>query len=149
VVRSQAENRGIGWKSEYWKVKSQAYFSGWASRTLVKVFDLTNSFRQRQTVFWKNWAASEKRSEGTDSWDSPKQLSLGSLSELHSSVSADSVWPHGIVHWILQARILEWVLNSFSRGSSPHRDQTQVSRITGWFFTNWATREATGASSCF
>ena len=30
----------------------------------------------------------------------------------------------------------------FSRGSSQPRDQTQVSRITGGFFTRWATREA-------
>ena len=35
------------------------------------------------------------------------------------------------VHGILQARILEWVAISFSRGSSQPRDQTQVSRIVG------------------
>ena len=36
---------------------------------------------------------------------------------------------------ILQARILEWGAFSFSRGSSPPRDQTQVSGIAGGFFT--------------
>ena len=46
------------------------------------------------------------------------------------------------VHGILQARILGWVALSFSRWSSQPRDQTQVSCITGRFFTNWATREA-------
>ena len=46
------------------------------------------------------------------------------------------------VHGILQARILEWVAISFSRGSSEPRDQTQVSCIVGSFFTDWATREA-------
>ena len=46
------------------------------------------------------------------------------------------------IHRILQARILEWVAVSFSRGSSQTRDQTQVSRIAGGFFTRWATREA-------
>ena len=46
------------------------------------------------------------------------------------------------VHGILQARILEWVAISFSRGSSPPRDQTQVSHIEGRVFTTWATREA-------
>ena len=46
------------------------------------------------------------------------------------------------VHGILQARILEWVAFLFSRGSSQPRDRTQVSRITGRFFTSWATREA-------
>ena len=33
------------------------------------------------------------------------------------------------VHGNLQARILEWIAPSFSRGSSQPRDQTQVSRI--------------------
>ena len=36
-----------------------------------------------------------------------------------------------------QARILEWVAFLFSRGSSQPRDLTQVSHITGGFFTNW------------
>ena len=47
-----------------------------------------------------------------------------------------------IVPGILQARILEWVAFPFSRGSSPPRDQTHVSRIAGGFFTSLATREA-------
>ena len=46
------------------------------------------------------------------------------------------------VHWILQIRVLEWVVFPFSRGSSQPRDWTQVSHITGRFFTLWATREA-------
>ena len=40
------------------------------------------------------------------------------------------------VHGILQARILEWVAISFSRGSSQPRNQTQVSCIAGRFFTD-------------
>ena len=40
------------------------------------------------------------------------------------------------VHGILQARILEWVLFPLSRGSSQPRNQTQVSRIAGGFFTS-------------
>ena len=43
---------------------------------------------------------------------------------------------------ILQARILEWVVILFSRGSSQPRNQTRVSYIAGGFFTSWATREA-------
>ena len=38
--------------------------------------------------------------------------------------------PGSSVHRILQARILEWVVISFSRGSSWPRDQTQVSLQT-------------------
>ena len=46
------------------------------------------------------------------------------------------------VHGILQARILEWVAISFSRGSSRPRNWTWVSCIAGRWFTNWARREA-------
>ena len=46
------------------------------------------------------------------------------------------------VRGILQARILEWVAISSSRGSSQPRDRTQVSCIAGEFFTSWITREA-------
>ena len=45
------------------------------------------------------------------------------------------------VHGIFQARILEWVAISFSRGSSHPRDWTQVSCTAGRFFTIWATRD--------
>ena len=44
------------------------------------------------------------------------------------------------VHGIFQARVLEWVAISFSRGSSRPRDRTWVSRIAGRCFTIWATR---------
>ena len=40
------------------------------------------------------------------------------------------------VHVIPQARILEWLAFPFSRGSSQLRDQTQVFRIVGGFFTS-------------
>ena len=48
----------------------------------------------------------------------------------------------GSVHGIFQARILEWVAISFSRGSSWPRDRALVSHIAGRHFTVWATREA-------
>ena len=54
----------------------------------------------------------------------------------------DCSTPGSSVHGILQARILEWVAISFSRGSPWPRDRTQVSCIAGRFFTLWATREA-------
>ena len=46
------------------------------------------------------------------------------------------------VYGILQARILEWIVIPFSRGSSQPRNWTQVSHSAGGFFTSWATREA-------
>ena len=54
----------------------------------------------------------------------------------------DCSLPGSSVHGIFQARILEWVAISFSRGSSWPTDWTQVSCIAGRFFTIWATREA-------
>ena len=50
--------------------------------------------------------------------------------------------PGSSVHRILQARIVEWVAISYSRGSSWPRDRTQVSCIAGRFFTVRTTREA-------
>ena len=46
------------------------------------------------------------------------------------------------VHGILQAGTLEWIVILFSRGSSWPRNQIQVSRTAGRFFTFWATRGA-------
>ena len=54
----------------------------------------------------------------------------------------DYIPPGSSGHVILQARILERVAIPFSRGSSQPRDQTQVSWITGRFFTIRATGEA-------
>ena len=46
----------------------------------------------------------------------------------------DCSLPGFSVHAIFQARVLEWVAISFSRGSYPPRDQDQVSRIVGRLF---------------
>ena len=57
--------------------------------------------------------------------------------------------PGSSVHRIFQARILEWVAFSSSRGSSHPRDRTcisWVSCIAGRFFTCWAIREALNIS---
>ena len=54
----------------------------------------------------------------------------------------DCSLPGSFVHRIFQARILEWVAISSSRGSSQPGDQTRfscVSYIAGKFFTCWAT----------
>ena len=40
--------------------------------------------------------------------------------------------PGSSVHGIFQARILEWVAISFSRGSSQPRDRTRISSIGRW-----------------
>ena len=54
----------------------------------------------------------------------------------------DCSLPGSSLHGILQARVLEWVAISFSRGSSQLRERTGVSHIPGKCFNLWATREA-------
>ena len=73
---------------------------------------------------------------------------MGSSSK-NQSLSRVRLWnpmdcspPRSSDHGILQARTLEWVDVSFSRGSSRPRDQTWVSYLAGRFSTLWTTREA-------
>ena len=47
----------------------------------------------------------------------------------------DCSLPGSFVHGIFQARVLEWVAVSFSRGSSQARDPARVSHIVGRCFT--------------
>ena len=54
----------------------------------------------------------------------------------------DFSWPRSSVHGISQARILEWVANSFSRGSCWSRDWTYISCIGRRILYHWATWEA-------
>ena len=54
----------------------------------------------------------------------------------------DCSLPGSSLHGLLQARVLEWVVISFSKGSSQPRDRTWVSCIAGRRFNLWATREA-------
>ena len=68
--------------------------------------------------------------------------------KVSSPVVSNSLGSHGLrstrllCPWILQARVLEWVAISFSRGSSWPRDWIRVSCIAFRFFTIWTTREA-------
>ena len=74
-----------------------------------------------------------------------------------TSVVSESLQSYGLspsrflcpVHGIRQARILEWVAISFSRGSYWLRDWTWFSCTVGWFFTVWATREVPNGKGQF
>ena len=50
--------------------------------------------------------------------------------------------PGSSIHGISQARILEWVVISFFRGSFRLRDRICVSCVGRWIVYHWATREA-------
>ena len=49
----------------------------------------------------------------------------------------DCSLPGSSVHGIFQARVLEWIAISFSRGSSWPRDRTHVSCIGRWILCHW------------
>ena len=53
-----------------------------------------------------------------------------------------SPWTEEPGHGILQARILEWVAISFSKGSSGPRDRTRIPCTAGNLLAVWATMEA-------
>ena len=76
----------------------------------------------------------------------PGKPKYNSLSEVAQSCltlcdPVDCRPPGSCVHGIFQARILEWVAISFSRGSARPKDRTLVSRIAGRRFNLWATRK--------
>ena len=74
---------------------------------------------------------------------SPPYAVFNSLSHVWLSVTAWTIPRQAPLSMgILQARTLEWVVMSSSRGSSQPRDRIQVSHIAGDFFTIWATWEA-------
>ena len=56
----------------------------------------------------------------------------------------DCSLPGFSMHGNFQAKVLDWVAISFSRGSSRPRNQTRVSWIAGRRLTLWVTREAHG-----
>ena len=58
----------------------------------------------------------------------------------------DCSLPDSPIHGTFQARVLEWVAISFSRGSSQPRDGTQIFPIASRRFTIWATREVPSES---
>ena len=54
----------------------------------------------------------------------------------------DCSLPGSSIHGISKARIPEWVVMSFSRGSSWPTDRTCISSIDRWILYHWPTREA-------
>ena len=70
-----------------------------------------------------------------------QKVKLKSLSHVWLCNPMDCSLTGSSIHGIFQARILEWVAISFSRGSSQPGVRTQVFCILGRLFTIWGTRE--------
>jgi len=83
---------------------------------------------------------------GCESWTVKKAESV--VTQLYPTLCnpMDCSLSGSSIHGIFQARVLEWIAISFSRGSSRPRNRTQnwtrVSCIAGRCFIIWATREA-------
>ena len=129
--------------------------------TLTPVF-LSGEFHgQRRLAGYSPWGHKEldstKRPTHTHTSDQAWVREGKQLAQHHSVSKQSNKWakvtqscltlcdimdhspPDSSVHGIFQARIWEWFAIPFSRGSSCHRDGTQVSCIVGRFFTIWTT----------
>ena len=74
--------------------------------------------------------------QGTYSILREMQMLFCSVTMPCSTLQPHGLWlPGSSVHGIFQARVPEWIVISFSRGSSQPRDRTKVSRIAVRCFT--------------
>ena len=62
--------------------------------------------------------------------------------------SVDYSMPGSSVHGIFQARVLEWIAISSSKGSSPPRDRTWVSCIGRWILYHLSHQGSFTRNSC-
>ena len=106
-------------------------------------YSLTHLFSCHSRVFPSNSSqrpnavVSHRASSSCGVKESEKVLVAQSCPTLYDSMDCSP--PGSSVHGILQARTLECVVLSFSRGSFRPRDQTRVSCTAGRFLTIGAT----------
>ena len=99
-----------------------------------------NSLPLRQTEVLGEVSTENTRLSSSDEPWFLKQIVVESLSFVRLfSDPMDYSLPGSSVHGISQARTLEWVAISFSRGSFPPRDQTHVSCVDRWVLYQQAT----------
>ena len=131
----------VGWSPWHHKV-----VYGWATNTILPVCKAAGTTVTLLEPSWLEWELSYVGPE-----PALKQVHVIELPESESEVAqscptlcdpVDCSLSGSSVHGIFQARVLEWIAISFSRGSSGPRNQTRVSHIAGRRFTVWATREA-------
>ena len=148
------------WQSRYCgfvEMCHDIHYFVWVTKGQVYSCSFRNMKTYKLRVFWKEQLLTVK--ENHDIWVCCSAWLLGRSVPCLSTIirkvlmlvaqscpslcdPLDCSPPGSSVHGISQARILEWVAISFSKRSSPPRDQTWVSCITGRFFTVRANREA-------
>ena len=104
---------------------------------------------------WRSWILWAARMQEPSTWDGawrcgrnlrPQAVTPFWKWKWSCSVISDSAIPRTVAGQvplsmgILQARVLEWVAISLSRGFSPPRDRTRVPCIARRLFILWATR---------
>ena len=114
-----SEDHHWGWKGAS-KIFSGPIFSPWCH--LDSDNPQSQSWRELLLETWHHWHVTSGGKTNVPS-------------ESRSVVSTLCDPMDYTVYGILQARILEWVAIPFSRGSSQPRNQSQVSLISGGFFT--------------
>ena len=100
-----------------------------------KTRDLFKKLRDTNRTFHAKMGSMKDRN-GMDLTESESEVAQSCLTLCDPM---DCSPPGSSIHGILQARILEWVAISFSRGSSQPRDWTQISWIACRCFNLWAT----------
>ena len=115
---------------------------GWVKKREWKSLSCVRLFATPWTIQSMKFSRLEYRS----GWSEVNSLSLSvTLADSLSPTLCDPMdcsLSGSSIHGLFQARVLEWIAISFSRGSSQPRDPTWVSHIVGRLFTVWATREA-------
>ena len=111
--------------SQWFRIKSQSFSSGWF---LSLLWNILGNSRCKDHLLWLE---GRSLSRGCSQTGLVVELSCVHAKSLQSGVTLydpmDCSLPESFVHGILQARILEWVVIPFSRGSSWPRDRTHVS----------------------
>ena len=113
---------------------SQLYFN--------KIHILRKRMRnKKQNIKWFKLKKSREKIRRALLW---AELCACSVSRVWLCDPRDCSLPGSSVHGISQARILEWVAISFSRGSSRLRDWICIPCIGRWILYHWATWEVHG-----
>ena len=131
LMKVKGENEKVGLKLNIQKMKIMASSSITSWQIDGETVETVTDF-----IFW----GSKITADGDCSHEIKRHLLLGrkAMTNLFFFFESQSCLTpchptDYTVHGILQARILEWVAFPFYRGSSQHRDQTQVSHLNSIF----------------
>ena len=149
-------NKTIFQRENFRRLTWPAFEIYYNPNNMVQTGELTRGFmqqnrpsRNRPAHIWSIEFLTKLQGEFKEEMLKWGHAAAGDSESVSHSVTSDFLDcgpPHSSVHGILQARILEWVAISFSRGSSRPRDQTYVFWIAGVFSYHLATREAPSSS---